>query len=588
MHTLFGEKKYECFINSSQFQCLFNTETQRCVYFNNSMLKHMNIIENFEIDVVVIANSVLDKYVTIFGIPCRLRHLTKLEDDNVIMEIFPSRTKMWRQTEIDIFDLTSDGIWEWYPSVGFEYMSIRFWDIFGYDQMSMPESPDSWMSLVKDLEEKKLAFKGMEEHIESKGNKPYKTTLIYRHKKGHDITVLCRGSVVEWLPDGGPWKIVGAHTDVTNLIENDKGQAQEVFTKMAHEIRSPICTIINECELLDIPSKTNVILDTCNQLCLITDNILNLKDAINASLSLKKQKVDLYDLISRCVKRHRLESKKKSISISLNVSFEKTAMVIVEVDIGKFNQILDNLINNSIKYTECNGKIKIDVEYDKTSSVCSIKVIDTGRGINREQYEDIFIDYVQVDETISGVGIGLTLAKRLSNIMDGDVIVYDSEPGRGTTMLFTSKLKLYELEKTKINILNKTLRILLVDDILVNRKIMKRFIDGLRVEVGVDNYMIVEASNGKEAIEKFKEANGNFQLVFMDCLMPILDGFKSTVAIQYECECLGIEPVIVVGVTAGISPSVTEKCIESGMKLVIEKPYSKKDLLLSLRIAMGV
>ena len=584
---LIEKKHYDSFVHSSQFQCVFNNETKKCIFFNNSMLKHMNKLENFEIYVVVIAESVSDKYVTMLGVPCRLRNLTLLDNNKIIMEIFPSHTKRWKQTDINIFDLTSDGVWEWYPSVKFEYMSIRFWDIFGYDQISMDENPMSWMGLVKEENDKKQTIELMGKHIESRGKIPYKTHVIYKHKKGHDVIVLCRGSVVEWLPDGAPWKIVGAHTDVTNLVEKDKIQAQEVFTRMAHEIRSPICTIINECELLNMPSRTNVIIDTCKQLCLITDNILDLKDSISASLRLIKEKVDLYDLISRCVKRHRLESEKKYIFISLIVSFEKTA-IIVEVDIGKFNQILDNLINNSIKYTERGGKIRIDVEYDKTIEICSIKVIDTGRGIHREQYEEIFKNFVQGDETMKGVGIGLTLAKRLSKLMNGDVIVYSSEPGRGTTMLFTSKLKLYKIEKNKLKILNKTLRILLVDDILMNRKIMKRRLEGIRVEVGLDNYIIVEASNGKEAIEKFKEDNGNFQLVFMDCIMPILDGFKSTVAIQSECEYLGIEPVTVVGVTASVSPVVTEKCIESGMKLVIEKPYSEQDLLLSLRIAIGI
>lgn len=122
--------------------------------------------------------------------------------------------------------------------------------ILGYRQADMAESPDAWVEKI-DAEDAKRAMAEFAEHSGSKGAVPYYMTVKYRHKEGHVVHIVCRGSVEEWLPDETPWRIIGTHTDVTDIVMKDSLLARENFvSRMSHEIRSPLCAVLNECDLL--------------------------------------------------------------------------------------------------------------------------------------------------------------------------------------------------------------------------------------------------------------------------------------------------------------------------------------------------
>ncbi|CAN0585894.1 unnamed protein product, partial [Ectocarpus sp. 12 AP-2014] len=94
--------------------------------------------------------------------------------------------------------------------------SKRFWSILGYDQHEMDETPLAWMDLLNpDDKEAMLAM--FEVHIKTGGESPYHGRVRYTHKEGHEVVILCRGSIVDWLPDGSPWRMLGTHTDVTSI-----------------------------------------------------------------------------------------------------------------------------------------------------------------------------------------------------------------------------------------------------------------------------------------------------------------------------------------------------------------------------------
>lgn len=390
---------------------------------------------------------------------------------------------------------------------------------------------------------------------------------------------MCRGSIVDWLPDGTPWRILGTHTDVTTIVKKDAVEAQSVFiSRMSHEIRSPVCTILNECELLGVNARTKVILHTCSQLISITDNILNLGSLKEHSFELAPQQVDFYALLNKCSKRHKLEAKKKNISIRVSTGDVPDALL---VDVGRFNQILDNLMSNAIKYSE-GGTTTIDAEYDTDASRMEVRVSDEGRGIPGNMSTKVFEEFIQGDNTMSGAGIGLTLARKLARLMDGDVQIESSAVDSGTTILFSSVLK----EPENLEEEPDRLIILVVDDMPTNRSIMLRRLQNL-VHVGTHPTKVIEAENGQEALDIFVERQGNVQLVLMDCLMPILNGFDATVAIHKECDRPCTEPVPVVAVTASVSPGILEKCMSHGMKFMVTKPYTENELLASVRSCLN-
>ncbi|CAM9901982.1 unnamed protein product, partial [Pylaiella littoralis] len=479
---------------------------------------------------------------------------------------------------VSLTDITSDGVWEWFPELNFEYMSKRFWSILGYEQKDMDENPLSWMGFLNP-DDKVTAMKIYEDHVSSRGEKLYMVRARYTHKQGHEVIVLCRGSVVDWMSDGRPWRMLGTHTDVTDLVKKDAVEAKTKFiSRMSHEIRSPICTILNECELLG-GSNTGVIQDTCKHLISLTDDILNIDNVKTDGVVLHAEKDSLGGVLSKCTKRHRAEAKKRNMKIRTTVD-EVPEFVLM--DTGKFNQVLDNLIGNAFKYSE-KGTINLDVEYDYDTSICSVRVSDEGMGMDPSFHTSAFEELVQGDSTMIGAGIGLTLCRILAGVMGGNVTIEKSSLGHGTTMLFESHLpEIEEEEEEEKETPSTGFRVLIVDDIKTNRVILKRRIENMTT-TGLHITDTVEAVDGRDAVEKFTSCNGDFQLVLMDCHMPILDGFDATRKIHDVCGSLGIDAVPVVAVTASVSAQIHDKCISSGMKYVVTKPYTEVDLVTSIQ-----
>ena len=209
----------------------------------------------------------------------------------------------------------------------------------------------------------------------------------------------------------------------------------------------------------------------------------------------------------------------------------------------------------------------------------------TGIGIPDDIHDRVFEEFVQGNDTMQGTGIGLSLCKRISKLMNGDITI-ESSSKKGTIMLFTCELlipKYEEEEEEQEMSSDKNMHnVLIVDDIKSNRSILRRRLHNIE-SMGIKITNIVEAKDGLQAVEKFKQHKGKFQLVLMDCLMPIMDGFESTVQIHNACDELGIDAVPVVAVTASVSPQMHSKCYETGMKYVVTKPFSEQDLIMSIK-----
>lgn len=109
--------------------------------------------------------------------------------------------------------MVSNGMWEWYPSVGFEYMSDRFWDMFGYSRKSKDERPGSWVEMV-DEGDMGRAMAVFGEHIKDRNPKVFSVEMKYKHEDGHMMKIKCSGCVTHWLPDGQPWRVVGTTTEM--------------------------------------------------------------------------------------------------------------------------------------------------------------------------------------------------------------------------------------------------------------------------------------------------------------------------------------------------------------------------------------
>ena len=120
-----------------------------------------------------------------------------------------------------------DGVWEWFPQDDYEYMSPRFWETFGYDPLTKEPKPSAWRDLIHP-DDLKVVLESFDKHVKSRGKEPYQQEVRFRHKDGHWVTVLRRGRVVEWGPQGDPLRMIGTHTDVTHLMKRNEHLDSEV------------------------------------------------------------------------------------------------------------------------------------------------------------------------------------------------------------------------------------------------------------------------------------------------------------------------------------------------------------------------
>lgn len=576
---LLGKVCYEIFWESSTLLCIYSKVDKRIIQTNESVNIRLGGVKLEPLDIFVDAENEI--YMTIQGVPCKLTTLSQINEDMCVVEMVPAHTRKWIQTSdlVYLTDKTSDGVWEWYPEMNFEYMSERFWNVLGYDQKDMEENPQVWMDVVHPDDVKGVQHM-RDQHIASKGEIPCISKARYYRSDGAELILLCRAYIIDWLPDGRPWRVLGTYTDITDIVKKDALEAKSVFiSRMSHEIRSPLCTILNECEMLGTKINTKIITDTCKHLVSITNDILHLGKLSHSPMKLCTEKRDMMEIISTCVRRHRSEAKKNGVKIQALMG---DLPDIVEVDPGKFNQVMDNLVTNAIKYSNEGSLITITPEYDFKTSICSVWVKDTGIGMSTELRKKAFEEFVQGDDTMQGAGIGLSLARRIAKFMGGNVVIEKSELGVGTTMLFTTILvgDLANSEK------NKSMTVLVVDDMTTNRVILKRRLQCLK-DMGLVFTDVLEASNGKEAVEKFKEYNGKVNIVLMDCHMPILDGFESTLQIHNLCGEIGMKNVPIIAVTASVSAELHDKCLSHGMMGVVTKPYSENDLLFAIVSCIG-
>lgn len=357
---------------------------------------------------------------------------------------------------------------------------------------------------------------------------------------------------------------------------------------MSHEIRTPMNGVIGYTDLLADSPLTEEQRQWASHIQSSGHTLLAIINDILDFSKIEAGKLQLEHIPFRLLMETR-----EVIDLCENLARQKNLMIFLERpttlpdyivgDPTRYKQVLLNLISNAIKFTE-RGAIRVRIEWQNDPGRLQISVTDTGLGIPMDKRNQLFQRFSQVDSSTTrrygGTGLGLAISKHLVELMGGHISV-SSALGVGTTITFQIPAEqppestlgehampfISEMEERKIG---AGKRVLLAEDVQLNQKLATALLTKLGCTVEI-------ASNGQEAIEKASAKN--YDLIYMDCQMPVMDGYEAAREIRRAEKD---RHVPIVALTANALEGDRDKCLVYGMDDYISKPYAKKDFIRTL------
>ena len=389
--------------------------------------------------------------------------------------------------------------------------------------------------------------------------------------------------------EGNCIRLFGTFQDITESIllreelKKKKAEAEHMledrsmlFAKISHELRTPLngitgmlTTLIDEKNTEKRDEKIKIALRSADILLNIINEVLDFSKINHGELKLEPTDVLLKTIFSDLASLYTPLFKETSVELIIENTIDDSCWAFC--DSTRLSQITSNLLSNALKFTE-QGQVKLNTQLINNNDALSlgITVSDTGRGMTPAFLESLFSPFTQeVDakNNKGGTGLGLAIIKELVEYMGGTITV-TSELTKGSTFSINIPLELGKEQiiddiQSKIELNNHSLSVLIVDDNDINRRVLDASLDKLNVKADC-------AIDGQDAIFKCKQKH--YDLIFMDCIMPILDGFEATKTLRTQRICPK-ESTYIVALTANTSSQDKLACQQAGMDMFVSKPF---------------
>tara|TARA_Y100001954_G_scaffold125332_1_gene134517 strand:- start:1775 stop:4204 length:2430 start_codon:yes stop_codon:yes gene_type:complete len=352
------------------------------------------------------------------------------------------------------------------------------------------------------------------------------------------------------------------------------------LARMSHDLRTPLNSILGFTDVLTAEESDEKKVDV---LRMIENSAEQLKDIINdlleissieaGTIRVQMQNINFYDLIEQVVQSQRPNAEKKGLEVLLELG-PNTPQIIYS-DKGKLQQILLNLLTNSIKYTDVGG-IFISasaIKQNPNSSKITVSIRDTGRGIPKGMHGKVFDAFRQVEETalhpVEGKGLGLAICRELIQCLGGSIEL-QSEEGQGSTFSihFNTPINIESTNQPmQASAHPLSGHVLIVEDNKINQRVLEKMLQRIGVQISI-------AQNGREAIELLNENTNDYSLVLMDCQMPTMNGWETTKFIRNDLQM----DVPILALTAFAQKEDIDRSKAVGMNGFLAKPVRLHEL----------
>lgn len=532
--------------------------------------KHTNSYIN-----IVLAFSVQPDHVDIFGMDSTELHMAQMQLNSINHKLAMA---------LDVANITP---WKWnlrehtiLCDVNRPIELSNEYENISEEQLSVPEAQYFSKICKEDRLRVRQAYLDL---IEGKCNKVREEYRVISHGvEGLQIDwVEAQAAVDSRDENGDPLSLVGSSLVITqrkkmeeNLVDA-KNKAEEsnrlksaFLANMSHEIRTPLNAIVGFSSLLpsvvgstEQKEYVNIIENNNELLLQLIGDILDLSKIEAGTMDFVYTEFELNALMRELEKSLRLKINHKEVTLD----FEQTLPeCYIRLERNRLSQLVINIITNAIKFT-AKGYIKFG--YKVKGKMLYFYVEDTGTGIPKEKQEEIFGRFVKLDSFAQGTGLGLSICKTIIENMHGDIGL-ESEVGKGTKFWFTlpyepvKKVEKAEKEK-QVKESAKSLTILIAEDNDSNYKLFDTILK--------DDYRLLHAWNGKEAIEMFQIESPD--IVLMDINMPVMNGYEAILEIR---KIAPLTPVI--AITAFAYAADEQRVLNNGFDGYMSKPIQAKKL----------